>query len=585
MNISKAQKKIIKDNYKELTLKELAVKTDLSEETVLKYLKKFGKSPIKKTDKGEIVSTHNEVEEITYSIKLLIRDNLEVFLLIGFVGLLLYFRTFFATFVSADDLNGFIHNPEILDFDGAMQSLKIHSIYYAVVMKFFGANALLMHSVSLALHILISCCVFILLLLLFGRKTALFSTLLFLTHPVNTEVVAWVSGVGYLLNGIFAFPMLIFYVLYKKANNAKYFWISLAIYAAALLLIRLPWTITAFAILVVLDQFILEKKINFKSLGKLWPYYVATGIWTISYLAPGLNDRVTNLSSNFGLHPETAEPLINRLPFTIYMMLKLYIAPLVLSIFHEGIGISTVLYIVMILATAVFFGWLIFMWKKNRVYAGLGFCLICSILPTLSPIQVAFFIAERYMYLGTAFFTTLIVLIAINIENRYKAKDLAKTILIGIILIYSLRTFIRVNDWKDSKNLWLATSKVEGASARVFNNLGDAFANENNYENSIAAFKRAIEIQPNYADAIHNLGNTYLQAGQLDLAEEYLMKSWEINPALYQATYKLGVIAYQRGDFPQAIAYFNKTIELHPGDAEAMQAVQIVQSKMTQMSQ
>ncbi|HSX39180.1 MAG TPA: tetratricopeptide repeat protein [Candidatus Saccharimonadales bacterium] len=582
MNISKAQKKIIKDNYKELSLTELAKKADLTEQTVSKYLKKFNKEPLRNS--VSITSISERVSEITtnaksINLKIIVLQNLDIFIGLALLCIAIYIETFFATFVSADDLNGFINNPITHNLAGAYKSLELHSIYYATVFSLFGNNALVMHIVSLTLHIVVSCLVFILFYLLFNRKVAAASAFLFAAHPVNVESVAWISGVGYLINGIFAFPFLIAYVMYKKSKNSAYLWISVAIYIVALVLVRLPWTLTAFAALLVIDQFLFEKKLNYKGLLKFWPFAVASALYGLSYLQTGIADRINNLSNNFGLKPEAAEPLLNRAPYTIYMMLRLYIFPWSLSIFHEGIGISLELYIFMIISTIAFIIWIIYAWKKQRVLAALSLCAFASILPTLSPVQVAFFIAERYMYFGTAFFSVILVILFIRLEEKTKTESLAVLLTIIVLFAYSIRSFIRVNDWKNSKNLWYATSLTEPGSARVFNNLGDAYSNENNYQNSINAFQRAIQIQPNYSDALHNLGNTYLQAGQLDLAEKYLLESYKINPSLYQATYKLGVVEYERGNIAKALEYFNLTLKLSPNNPDALKAIQIISAQ------
>ncbi|KKS30597.1 MAG: hypothetical protein UU92_C0023G0001, partial [candidate division WWE3 bacterium GW2011_GWA1_42_12] len=49
------------------------------------------------------------------------------------------------------------------------------------------------------------------------------------------------------------------------------------------------------------------------------------------------------------------------------------------------------------------------------------------------------------------------------------------------------------------------------------------------------------------------------------------------NPRLYGATYKLGVIAYFREDYDTARIYWLKTLELNPGDANAINALNILE--------
>ena len=509
----------------------------------------------------------------------LILGNLDIFILLALVIFVAYFKIFFAGFISGDDFVGFMQNPITHDLTGAYKSLILHSIYYATAFKLFGYSTFVMHTVSFTLHVVITWLVFILMYIMFDKRVALITAFLFAVHPVNSEAASWVSSVGYLINGIFAFTTLIFYSLYKKTATQKYFWLSAALYGLALIFVRSPWVVSTFAALVFLDQFVFEKKLNFKAGAKYLPFIVASLVYGILFLKQEAATRVTELSATFGLD---ATPLFNRLPYTIYMMLKLYLLPKGLSIFHEGLGISTTSYTVMIVSSLAFGMWLIYAWKKHRVLAGLSLAMVSSILPTFSPVQVAFFIAERYMYFGTAFFSAIVAILIVKAQEKFKHKDLALTLTIALVILYTLRTFVRINDWQNSKNLWLATSKVEPTSARVFNNLGDAYGNEQNFQKSVEAFQRAIELQPNYADALHNLGNTYLQLGQLDLAEKYLMQSWQANPYLYQATFKLGIIEYQKGNLDKALDYFTKTAKLNPNYPEAQQAIQIVNGLKSQ---
>ena len=50
--------------------------------------------------------------------------------------------------------------------------------------------------------------------------------------------------------------------------------------------------------------------------------------------------------------------------------------------------------------------------------------------------------------------------------------------------------------------------------------------------NKVGQLKKAIEIEPNYADAMFNLGLTYLRIGQIQKGEELILKAGEIKPTL-----------------------------------------------------
>jgi tetratricopeptide (TPR) repeat protein len=221
---------------------------------------------------------------------------------------------------------------------------------------------------------------------------------------------------------------------------------------------------------------------------------------------------------------------------------------------------------------AVIFG-IAYLWKKDRVIAGLLLTIPLSILPSYSPVIIAWTAAERYLYIGAAFFSMILAILFIRIEEKKKWKEFALIATTVLCLLYSARTFARSFDLKNSKNLWLATKKVAPYSYRVYNNLGDVYSNEGNYVLALEAFKRSVALKPDYADAVHNVGFTYLQLGDVAKAKKYLQLSIDMNPRLFQSWYKMGRILMAEGNYVEAQKYMAKALELNPNDGTVQQAM------------
>ena len=66
---------------------------------------------------------------------------------------------------------------------------------------------------------------------------------------------------------------------------------------------------------------------------------------------------------------------------------------------------------------------------------------------------------------------------------------------------------------------------------------------------AIQEFRRALELNPNFARAHHNLGNIYLHRGLLDKAAEEFRATLAIDPANYGATRRLGIVLVYRGQY------------------------------------
>jgi len=260
----------------------------------------------------------------------------------------------------------------------------------------------------------------------------------------------------------------------------------------------------------------------------------------------------------------------------------MYSLPLKLSFFHidPPLQIYTLNMYRLITAAILFFTIYGLFFSKNKntkMYAGLIGIILVSISPTLSPVQVAWMVAERYMYLGSIFF--IILLVKIITENDYlQRKDLVTTVLIIVGTFYAVRTHARSYIWKNSKTVWEATEKTAYNSPRIYNNLGDVYSNEKDYVKAVEYFTKATELNPNYSDAHHNLGYTYALLNDYENAKKHLEISLQQNPNLYQAAYKLAIIAHNEGDVGTTYEYLNQTLEINPNFEPAIEALEKLQS-------
>ncbi|MYG06771.1 tetratricopeptide repeat protein [Candidatus Poribacteria bacterium] len=98
-------------------------------------------------------------------------------------------------------------------------------------------------------------------------------------------------------------------------------------------------------------------------------------------------------------------------------------------------------------------------------------------------------------------------------------------------------------------------------------------------DQAIAAYSRAIELNPKLAEAYNNRGATYGAKGELDCAIADCNKAIELNPKLADAYYKRGIAHLGKGEFDRALADYSKAIELDPGLAKAYNDLGAVYAK------
>jgi len=507
-----------------------------------------------------------------------------IFLLISLVSAC-YINVSNGQLLSADDEPVILRDTQLRDFNKTAGTLLLHDILFSVFINTSGANPVPFHLLSITLHMLNSILVFVLLYLLFGRRVSVIASLLFAVFPVNTEAVAWISAVTYLINGFFGLFTLIAFVLFKQTGNKTFLYISGSVFFAGTILARNAWILTILPILFIVSEFLLENGEgfavrNFKRLGVFIPFAIAAVFFIATYVTKEFAFRIQSLEDTYSIDPTSTTPLLNRIPYTIYMMLSLLVWPAKLSIYHEGVIISQTLYAVMVLITIVYFGTIFYLLKKNKVAAGIMMILPLSIFPSFSPVLIAWFIAERYLYLASVFFCAGVALLILAIEKRSKSTKLAVYATVLLLSVYCLRTVIRTNDFKTNLNIWLATAKTAPYSYRTYNNLGDAYGRTDNYKAAITSYENAIKLYPGYADATHNLANTYMQMGELGKAEEYFTKAYTFNPKLYQSLYMLGLVNYKQGDLDKAEESFRQALDLSPNNREIQKALEMVEAKL-----
>jgi predicted TPR repeat methyltransferase len=105
--------------------------------------------------------------------------------------------------------------------------------------------------------------------------------------------------------------------------------------------------------------------------------------------------------------------------------------------------------------------------------------------------------------------------------------------------------------------------------AEAHNNLGNALQLLQQLDGAAASFRRALEIKPAYVDAHNNLGVVLQSLGQLDDAAACFRRALKINPDYAAAHCNLGVALQALGQLDDAVASFRRALEIIPGYAVA----------------
>lgn len=99
--------------------------------------------------------------------------------------------------------------------------------------------------------------------------------------------------------------------------------------------------------------------------------------------------------------------------------------------------------------------------------------------------------------------------------------------------------------------------------------LGYVLAQKKDWAGAEAAYKKALELKPDYNEATMGLIDVYRSSGRPADAEQLLSKAAEAAPQDGKVQFQIGVAAFNSGKSPEAIAAFEKTLELDPTNLEA----------------
>ena len=100
--------------------------------------------------------------------------------------------------------------------------------------------------------------------------------------------------------------------------------------------------------------------------------------------------------------------------------------------------------------------------------------------------------------------------------------------------------------------------------ADAYFNRGFVYSQQGDFDPTIADYNRTIELKPDYADAYNNRGLAYKEQGDLNRAIVDFTRAIELKPDYTNAYNNRGFAYSRQGDFDRAIVDYTRAIELKP---------------------
>lgn len=469
---------------------------------------------------------------------------------------------------SLENLPSFFTDPSAIAFSELSQDVwrPLTTLSYALNYAVGKFNTFDYHLVNVLVHGLNAVLVFILLSLVFGETVPAFlAAALFACHPVQTEVVAWISGRSSVLFLFFYLAAFLAYLQSTRNTKRGLFAASLALYAAALLskemAVTLPLVIIAYDL-----HFAPPERLG-KRLARYAPYFILTAGFVLA------RSMVLQRVSQCGWWGGSPYHTYLTMSHIIIEYLKLLIAPARLCAFyvtnvHTSIADTPVILSLAVLAMLI--ASLPYLFKHARIVSFGVWWFFLTLLPVSNIVPLRALMAERFLYLPSIGFCMIVALAIARFAvsgpgaqaraRRFAAAAAA----LALVVSYSVRTIVRNEDWRDAETISASILKVTPLNPWAFASLGASYADQERHTEAIKPLLKAIVLSESYFAPRNILGFCYLELGQYEKAIRVLEGALAVKPDNLEALNSLGVAYASVGRYDDAVRQFERSIRVDP---------------------
>ncbi len=541
--------------------------------------------------------------------------------LIALIGTIAYSNTFNAPFVFDDSIN-LVENLLIKDLDnfifpsGGYKGYLPRSVAFftfALNYHFGGLDVTGFHVVNLIIHITNAILVYFLVVLTFktpffeGQGSggllsphliALFSALLFVSHPVHTQAVTYIVQRLSSLAALFYLLSMVMYVTARvkgqgsRVKGAAFFSMSLISAVLAMFTKEISFTLP---IMVIIYEFLffgsgLRKKFLLFIPAVLILIIIPSAIVGIdrplSEILSDVSER-TKLQTNM---PRWDYLVTEMRVVTTYIRLLFlpldqnlyYDYPLYHSLFEPPVFLSF-LFLASLFGLAVY---LLFKSKGSRVkgpgssapylrlvgFGILWFFITLSVESSVIPIAHVIFEHRLYLPASGAFIAviTSVFIIMGNLMGRRKIMErVLIPVLAAAIIALTGATYARNVVWQSEVKLLEDAAQKSPESADVYNGLGHACMVKGELDRAIEYFRIAQKLNPNYPPVYNNLGVAYGKKGRFDDALNELKSALTLDPRNPEIYNNIAIVYREKGLFEKEISYLDIALKLNPNFAIA----------------
>lgn len=554
-------------------------------------------------------------------------------LIIVTLGILIYSNTFSVPMMF-DDINYIVNNPAIKDLTFFKDPFSVQNLTaiaqpfrynfilrilgyftFALNYKIHGLNVAGYHAVNLLIHLCNAILVYLLIVLTYktpffssrisdknnlhssgeSHIVAFFSALLFVSHPVQTQAVTYITQRFASLATLFYLLALVAYIQSRLSESRmkRYTLYAASVGSAIAAMMTKEISFTLPVVIFIYEFFFFDGLLRRRIL-LLTPIVLTMLIIPLEILnmrgsitdIEGMKKSMEILSVSYGM--SRWDYLVTQIRVIVtYLRLLIfpvnqnldYDYPVYHSLFDPQVFISFMLLLTIFLIAAYLF----YRSKKASSKSRTAFRLISfgifwffitlSIESSIIPIADVIF--EHRIYLPSVGFIIALVTAIFVIKTRLRTlvnsvSNVIIPLLVVSVLLLSVAAYARNGVWYDEVRMWSDVVKKSPWKARPHNNLGLAFDNLGLIDKAVSEYQKAVSLEPRFEEAYYNLGVVYYKQGRLDDAAREFQVAIGLNPDDADAHNNLGVIYSQLGYVNQAMQEFLIAIRLNPYHTNAI---------------
>ncbi|MEE9614478.1 MAG: tetratricopeptide repeat protein [Thermodesulfobacteriota bacterium] len=478
---------------------------------------------------------------------------------------------------------------------------------FALNYKLGGLDVFGYHLVNVAIHVVNGLLVWWLVVLTFRTPAlskagedrrlsyfiALGAALIFISHPVQTQAVTYITQRFASLATLFYLLSLVLYIKWRFSRRWRLYAVSLLSAVLAMKTKEIAFTLPVIICLYELTFFGLSFNGHEQRTRSRFPPLVPflltmaiiplelfgpeLGLWEGGYGVEGKYLRELQLKDLETVPPYTYLLTQLRVVVTYLRLLVLpvgqrmdYDYPISHSFFEPGVLLS-------FLFLFSLFGFAFYLFLRSRKtnnghgllisFGALWFFVTLSVESSVVPIKHVIFEHRLYLPLaGLSIGFTAVLFYLLGTAGRGRA---AWALLLVIVAALSTAAHRRNEVWADELGFWTYEVGKSPGKSTAYNGLGVVYARTGRTDEAAELFGEAIRLNPKEVIAYNNLARIDMDMGSLDRALKSLEAALLARPDYVETYNNLGVVYYKQGRTGESIEAYREALKLDPALAEA----------------